>query len=230
MSTRHNLAELGQLAVDFRGDFPTEGTWYEEKFDGFRAFYFRGTDGQPRLFSRNGRPIEGVGHILSRLGMMEEAAGQPLFIDGEFQVSGTLEATKHWVERGHKLDRVAGVFRAFDMLPLWQWKAGGTEQRQIDRKVELLALFKATRAVPGDDWTWAEGSKGQPDPTRGAVEIVPDGWAIDGMHLLSEVRRVWTRGGEGVMLKDADAPYWRGRNDHWRKLKRENAGKWIARL
>ena len=40
---------------------------------------------------------------------MEEVAGEPLFFDAEFQVDGTLLATKAWCERGHKLGGSAGT-------------------------------------------------------------------------------------------------------------------------
>lgn len=67
---------------------------WEQKIDGWRALRFPGIDGKVRLWTRNGQTIEGAGHILHRLALMEQVAGEPMVFDGEFQLGGTLEATK----------------------------------------------------------------------------------------------------------------------------------------
>jgi hypothetical protein len=77
----------------------------EQKVDAFRALYLRNREGKPGLWTRNGYPIEGVGHILHQLAAMERIAGEPLMIDGEFCVGDgpdTLATTKAWCERDWK--------------------------------------------------------------------------------------------------------------------------------
>lgn len=125
--------QLCQLASGWKGPLPDGGALVEQKIDGFRALYFRGHDGQPKLWTRGGHRIEGVTHILHRLGQIEQSVGQALFIDGEFQVDGTLDATKRWCERGWKVGGEAGQFFAFDCMPEAEWRAGGTDRPVVER-------------------------------------------------------------------------------------------------
>ncbi|GAB7551592.1 hypothetical protein NRB_10900 [Novosphingobium sp. 11B] len=74
----------------------------ERKWDGWRALRFRGLDGKPRLWSRNGQPLNGADHIVHQLGLTERVAGVPLFLHGEIVVGGTLDATKRWFESGRR--------------------------------------------------------------------------------------------------------------------------------
>ena len=218
MNNRPN--ELCQLASVWRGDMPEHGCIAEEKIDGWRAIYIRDHTGQPALFTRNGHPIEGVGHILHRLGQIEEAVGEALFIDGEFQVDGTLAATKAWCEREWKCGGEAGRFFAFDCMPLKEWQRGGTYRPLVERKAILESL---SRQSQGDDWTWRQGSRGRDADTPPALVVLPDLWCADAADVRAEARRVWSRDGEGLMLKRDDSPYRRNRNDAWLKVKQGNA-------
>ena len=58
--------------------------------------------------------------------------------------------------------------------------------------------------------------------------IEPWQWAFDGYDVLAAARQGWLEGREGIMVKQADAPYQRNRNGHWLKVKVENASKWSA--
>ena len=200
---------------------------FEEKVDGWRAMFFRGHDGQPQLWTRNGHRIEGAEHILHRLTLLERSAGQPLFIDGEFQVDGSLEATKRWCESGWKLGGTAGIFHAFDCLPLVNWERGGWEKPLTYRKARLAELMRKVDEDTSLTWEWRRGSYGA-DDGRESVRLMPDGWAFDSGDVLDEARRVWAVGGEGLMLKDAEAPYQRNRNAAWLKVKPN--GPWTAAL
>ena len=218
------MSQLCQLATDWRGIVLAVGTMWEEKFDGWRACRFPGVDGKVRLWTRNGHPIGGIEHILYRLALMERVAGEPMFFDGEFQVDGTLEATKAWCERGWKYGGEAGVFHAFDALTLGEWCAGGSDMPLIDRKARLRDLAHAVEADPALSWEWRPGSRGRDE--SGAVRVVADGWAFDEAQVVEEAGRIWARGGEGLMLKDAESPYRRTRSHAWQKVKEENRRKW----
>lgn len=194
----------------------------ELKHDGFRCLFTRGIDGKPGLWTRNGMPIQGCDHILHRLTMFEESAGGPLFIDGELVVDGTLAATKAWVERGHKLGGEAGVFHAFDMLPYPDWRAGGSPTPLYARKSALQHLSAQVETEAANRWEWRPGSRGR-DDTAIPVRVVLDEWATDAADVLDLARRVWADNGEGVMVKDAEAPYCRTRNRSWLKVKSEAA-------
>jgi ATP-dependent DNA ligase len=219
------MRELCQLAADWRGTIPADGVMLEEKKDGWRALRFPGIDGKVRLWTRNGHPIEGAGHILHRLALMEQAAGEPMVFDGEFQVGGTLAATKAWCERGWRTGGEAGTFYAFDCLTLAEWRAGGADRPLHERKAQLQALSRVVDEDPALSWEWRAGSRGRDE--SGCVQVLADGWAFTAHDAVEEARRVWAAGGEGVMLKDAESPYRRNRNDAWQKVKAENAHKWL---
>lgn len=220
-----NLSQLCQLAIDFRGDVMPGGMMAEEKIDGFRAMFFRGRDGVQRLWSRNGHPIEGTEHIQHHLALMERVAGCPIFIDGEFQVDGTLAATKAWFERGHKFGGEAGVMHIFDVLTFVEWKSGRSEMPLYERKSWLEKLHRTVIEDPALSWDWRPGSRGR-DEGATPVIFARDEWIFDTRDAMDMARRIWARNGEGIMAKDPTAPYERGRNAHWLKVKKSNCQKW----
>lgn len=227
--------QLCQLVGDWRGDLPPGGAFASEKKDGWRAVFFTGADGTRRLWTRNGQPIEGAGHILSRLLAMERAAGERMVFDAEFQVGGSLAATKAWCERGWKAGGSAGHLFLFDALPMAEWRAGGSDVPLWQRKARLEQLVEATAPIPaaayeGKDplaWEWPAGSKGriEPDP----VSVIPDRWVNDAGDVLDYAQEIWAAGGEGVVVKAFDSPYQRRRSNDWMKVKAENRHKWIRK-
>lgn len=216
---RNRPRSLGQLAGRWRGSVPDGGIACEEKRDGWRALWFPGLDGKRRLWTRGGQPIEGADHIAHWLGLMEDAAGEAMMFDGEFQVDGTLAATKQWCERGWRAGGNAGRLYLFDAMPLSDWQAGGCDRPWIERKARLSEIMRDAAASPLS-WEWAPGSRGQ---GHGAppVEILADTWLFTADDVRDEANRVWALDGEGLMLKDPAAPYVRGRSDSWRKVKKD---------
>lgn len=189
----------------------------ERKHDGFRCLFFPGLDRQPGLWTRNGMPMPGAGHILSRLLEIEAAMGGQWMIDGEIVVGGTLAATKQHYDRGWRLGD-AGTFHAFDAVPLADWQQGFCDMPLFERKTALARAIAAT-APDASAWEWVQGSRGaghRADP----VEFVTDAWLFDAADVDAEARRVWALGHEGIMVKQADAPYIRARSDAWMKVKR----------
>lgn len=213
--------ELCQLASDWDGTVPEGGFMVDEKIDGWRAIYFPGRDGIWRLWTRNGMRLEGVDHILHRLAMLNQLGPQAYMLDGEIQVDGTLEATKAWFEKGWRTGGNRGVLHLFDICPIDAWRAGGWHKPQVERK----ELLKSLIADIPNDWEWREGSRGADE--RDCVRFLPDQWLLDQADVYAEVQRVWDAGGEGLMIKDAEAPYWRERNRYWQKCKLLNWKKWI---
>ena len=220
--------QLCQLASDWGGSLPAGGCLSEQKFNGWRCLYFTGIDNQPRLWTRNGIPLEGASHVFTRLQAMEAAAGEPMFFDGEIVVDGpdTLAATKAWFESGWKRGGDAGVFYAFDCLTMAEWRAGGSDMPLLDRKTRLKALYDASEP-DADEWTWPEGSRGAAPPT--SLVMVKDQWVFDERDVMAEAGRVWAAGGEGIVLKDPLAPYRRLRTSDWLKVKMANSHKWMRR-
>jgi ATP-dependent DNA ligase len=217
--------QLCQLAGDWRGDVPEGGLMAETKVDGWRCLRFAGIDGKARLWSRNGIPLDGADHVAYALDMIEKVAGEPQFIDGEIQVGGTLAATKAWFEGGYRRGGEAGTFYGFDCLTMAEWQAGGSDRPLYERKARLVALWQAVQDDPALSWEFRPGSKGD-DAWRRSVTILPDLWLADAGDVMAEARRAWAQGLEGLMLKDALAPYRRSRVQTWMKVKREGAHKW----
>lgn len=211
-------SELCQLAGRYAGHLPDGGAMAEEKIDGWRCLLFPGLDRQPGLWTRGGLPFRGADHILTRLVEIEAALGGPHMIDGEFQVGGTLAATKAHQERGWR-EGNAGALFAFDAVPLADWERGRCDIPLYERKAALRAAIEAT-APCADAWEWAEGSHGAGhgvDP----ISYLNDEWLLDAADVHAAAQRVWGAGGEGLVLKDPMASYVRARSDSWMKVKRE---------
>lgn len=217
--------QLCQIASDFRGRVLPHGMMLEQKINGIRGLVFQGIDGITRMFTRKGYFVEGTEHILYFLAHMERLASESMVWDGEFQVGCDRETTKRWVDFGWKQGGEAGHFYLFDCLPLSAWKAGGYLNPLYERKASLQALHKAV--VENDDlqWEFRPGSRGDDSWVR-SVSLLPDTWVFNAEGAISEARRIWADGGEGAVLKDAEAPYLRQRNGHFLTITRENALKW----
>lgn len=218
------MTALCMLSGDWRGDLPPDGLMGEVKHDGWRALWLPDITGRWGLWTRNGHPIEGIAHIAHRLAQMELIADEPMMFDAEFQVAGTLAATKHWCESGWRRGGESGVLRLFDAITVAEWRAGGSDVPLYQRKARLAALFDAAAADEALSWEWRPGSRGADDPE--CVRLVPDEWVNDADDVRDAANRVWAAGGEGLMLKDPMAPYRRKRSDAWQKVKRENQHKW----
>lgn len=219
--------QLAQLAGDWTGKVMPHGMMCEEKRDGFRGLVFQGIDSITRMFTRQGQFIEGTAHILYLLSHMERAAGEPMVWDGEYQVNGNLADTKRWAESGHKQGGEAGHFYLFDALPLSAWKRGGDPTPLYQRKARLQALYRAVIEDEALAWEFRPGSRGDDGWLRSAT-VLPDSWVFTPEGAIGEASRIWAEGGEGVMLKDVEAGYVRGRNSNFLKIKAENSHKWSA--
>lgn len=206
------------LASEWKGNPPFEyGCIADPKIDGWRATYFRGRDGQPKLWTRNGYPIEATGHILHKLAAMEAITGEQMVFDGEFQVDGCLSATKRHCESGYKLGAEAGTFFAFDCLTEAEWRANDCGRPIIERKAMLASLFNESERLK-DDWEWRPGTYGK-EPDSPIVEIIAGEWCNDVQEIMDLANRVWIAGGEGLVIKDPESPYRRERSKDWLKVK-----------
>lgn len=88
----------------------------------------------------------------------------------------------------------------------------------------MQQLAGQVRDDPALSWDWRPRSYGGDDPD--AVQVLKDEWAFSESDVHDMVRRVWAEGGEGVMLKDPEAPYRRNRNATWQKVKLPNWKRW----
>lgn len=210
---------LCQLLGNFAGEVWPDGALTFEKLNGWRALHFTGRDGTRRLWSRQGMPLEGVGHIVHRLRQMERAAGERMMFDGELIVGGpvgdTLARTKAWCESGWKKGGEAGRLHVFDCLTQAEWEAGGTDRPLVERQAMLADLVATT----ADEWDWRPGARGPDDPT--AVQMVPCLGRMGTLGIVEEAQAIWARGGEGVVVKAPNSPYRRHRSKDWLKLRQD---------
>lgn len=212
---------LCQLAGSWDGNTLPPAAVTQEKRDGWRALYVRDWKGRPGLYTRGGHEIHGVDHILHDLAAWERHAGQRMFFDGEFMVgegATTLTQTKAWCERGWKLGGTAGRFHLFDGFAWDDWQRGGTDLPWHERNRRLRCLADAVAADEAHAWEWRPGSRGGDDGQP--VILEPSHHAYTMQCVLDHARQVWAGQGEGVMLKDWNAPYRLGRNRGWLKIGR----------
>ena len=210
--------ELCQLVGNYAGALPN-GDWFAmEKIDGWRCLYFAGKDGRKGLWTRNGIPIQGGGHIIHKLQLMEQISGESLFFDGEFVVGGTLASTKSWCERDWKGGGEAGTLHLFDCFTQAEWEQGGTERPLYERLRQLSDLYGQLEASPLS-WEWRERTRGKEPP---GPHVTPLSWEYVATHAdaMDMANRVWCRGGEGLVLKRAEAGYTRARSNEWLKVKK----------
>jgi ATP-dependent DNA ligase len=210
--------ELVQLAGEWRGGLPNDGTMVEEKLDGVRAYYLGNT-----LRTREGVEIGGVGHILHRLAGIERAYGRPLMLDGEFIAPGGFQATLKHIAQGLRAPE-QGTLHLFDCLHADEWQANDCDRPLYERKA-MLARLVGIQSDGDDGWTWRAGTYGK-ELDAPPVAIIPDVWCGTQADVEQMTAEIWARGGEGVMLKDAESVYRRERSNTWRKYKRNG---WATR-
>ncbi len=204
MSTR----ELVQLATDWDGDVPAGGCWAEEKYNGIRALYI-GAD----LVTREGVTIHGTDHIRAALSELERIAGVPTVFDGEFVAGGSFDATLSHFGRGARASN-AGTLHLFDALPFADWRRGGTDEPLHERAKRLgglLAEWQTARAP----LSWECEGRADAEP----LAIVESHWLNDRAEIDAAASEIWARGGEGIVIKDAESGYVRGRTRAWQKVK-----------
>jgi len=212
-------ASLCQLAGVYCGNIgDPAGIWCEPKIDGVRACWIDGT----LLSGREGATMHGVEHIAERLRRLERAAGRPMFFDGEYQVDGDYRATMRHM--GHKARaQQEGSLWLFDAVPLDRWRADDDDRPLYARKAALTSWVAAVEREDGEgglSWEWAAGTHGRA-ARRDAVRLMPDEWLSEAAAVAARATEVWAAGGEGLVLKDAEAPYRRNRSMAWQKVKRE---------
>jgi len=189
--------ELCQLLADYRVDLPAmEGMICEEKIDGWRMLRING-----ELVSRQGSPLSGIDHISAELDRLEQHLGLEIFVDGEIQIGGSLDATReHFQSRGRNGN--AGVLSVFDVLPMSVWRGDVSSEPLTARRSMLDALA------------------GVLDPE--IVRIVP--WTI--LETTTEIeefaRDVIGGGGEGLVIKCPNSTYERRRTSTWLKIKTQH--------
>lgn len=168
------------------------GRWIiEPKLDGLRMVVLDG-----RAYTRNGRQIETVGHILRELG---GDVARNWVLDGEVMGASDFDESSGSIRRKSTGENRDIYYNVFDAVPAHRWAARQTDVLGV-RKRELAELVIQSRSV----------------------RMVP--WEVLGTNPSTEelfARRdaLIAEGFEGAMLKNLDAPYEFKRGDNLLKLK-----------
>lgn len=173
-----------QLAVDWDGKDVYGEARVEPKFDGVRGLLFVYGGEAPvshSALSRNGKPLNNVGHILNELAS-KVPAGEAYVFDGElFNQSWA----RSMVVRGDEKGDATSQFRAFDIIPLNEFTSHST-QEPLSIRLRRLEYFilgcKHTTYVPGTPVSTAE-------------------------EALSVTADLIGQGYEGGVMKNLEAPY-----------------------
>lgn len=148
-----------------------------------------------RIVTRNALPLNAALHCRPILDALEEVYGQPMVFDGEYVEHEGIEATL----AAHKRGVGAGVLWLFDAVPFDEWKRDRFTQKLSLRRG---LLDNAMRQVSSPFVGLLKHD------TVTAEEVMP----------LAEY--AWKQGHEGIVVKDADSVYFRGRSKAWSKVKR----------
>lgn len=170
------------------------GNWEAElKLDGYRCLHIDG-----RMVTAEGVPFDAATHVLPWIRKMEEIAGRPLFLDGEYVEEAGYDATAAAFQAG----RGSGTFWIHDLVPLEAWQTGNPiTMPRHRRRAAAEILISQVRS-----------------PFIGFIKSVP----IAPSNAQRIAQSVIELGAEGLVLKRHDGVYMRGSGmGDWLKVKNE---------
>jgi DNA ligase-1 len=158
------------------------------------------------LHSRNGKVFENFAHIENEIAMAFKDVEEDCVLDGEI-TSDTFQSLMTQVHRKKNANASDAVFNVFDYIPLKQFLAGKYPTSQTTRRRYLQSLMVTIFPEMGGHVKHLEF-------------IEADLNTDEGKELLETMRdHAAQLGLEGVMVKDANAPYECKRTDAWLKIK-----------
>lgn len=157
------------------------------------------------LFSRNGKVFENFPHIQEQLAMSSVDLEGDWVLDGEI-TSSTFQDLMTQVHRKKDANAGDAIFNVFDFLPLDAFLKGTWDWKQERRSRDLRGFM---------------GNFIHDSPNVKVLEHwVADLDTNEGRDMLEKMRdKAADLGLEGVMVKDADAPYECKRTASWLKIK-----------
>ena len=165
----------------------------EPKLDGLRGVAFKG-----KMYTRNGRIIESVDHVLEELRVFEDTD----VFDGEIMGAKDFDESSGDIRRKGEGPNKELYYNVFDVVDLEGWMNRDTYslRKRKERLDEIFELsdFKYVRRVP---WT-----KMNLNPTAVDVVAAGDAYIADGY--------------EGAMIKNLDSQYIFDRSKALLKVKR----------
>lgn len=181
---------LAQQPVDYDAAHHPRRAYAELKVDGYRCCWI-----DDRLVTLNGQPFNSALHCRPALEKIQREFGEPVMIDGEYLEPLGYDATAAAFRKGQG----AGVFWVFDIVPLSEWMTDSCAEPYWVRKAAVRSLITSVRSE-----------------FVGALFETPVASPQSANAIFKAVR---ARGLEGIVVKDADAPYRRRRDRSWMRLK-----------
>ena len=175
------------------------------KLDGVRVLAVI-RNGNVTLHSRNGKVFENFAHIENQIRAATKDLDEAWVLDGEI-TSSTFQDLMKQVHRKRDADATDAVYNLFDIVPLRSFQNGRDDLAQIRRSEFLRDFMDLFRSAECDNIRMLDFT---------AVDLDTE----EGMEVLNTMRsQAKDMGLEGVMVKDADAPYECKRTTAWLKLK-----------
>lgn len=162
------------------------------KVDGIRAIYV-----DTSIVSREALPLDCALHCLPALADLEQLYGQRMVFDGEYLEPEGFQATIAAMRRGEG----TGTIWLFDAVPYEEWRTNRFTER-LDDRVDKLCRMEERLNSP---FVRSLGLTPVPSPESAQ----------------SYAETEWARGGEGIVVKDSRALYYRGKSSLWLKLKKK---------
>lgn len=177
----------------------------EVKLDGVRVITIVYPDGRVDMFSRNGKELVNFPHITEQFASIANTLVEPWVYDGEI-MSGSFQDLMKQVHRKSDVKANDAVLHLFDCLPLEhfeQEKWNATQEFRSNHLKEFMSQHQSAL----------------PNVAMVGQELV-DLDSVEGQKRYKEINAAAIAGGyEGIMLKDANAPYECKRSVAWLKLK-----------
>ena len=193
----------GQKYADHKHKLVGKEIIITEKIDGVRTVAIIDENGDVKFYSRQGKEFEGLVEIESAIKMLEL---KNIVLDGETTILNqdgleSKEVFKRTMEiMGSKTESKTGLlYNVFDCMPLSAFKAGVCKTSAKARKQYFKEKYKA--ATSEKTTMWYETLK----------YINPLPIIYSGEYIESIIKKIHNsiieRGGEGVMINVASAPY-----------------------
>lgn len=203
--------------ADYAGTVPA-AYYIETKIDGWRAIGLGGK--APQLLTQGGAVIEGAQPFIDVLQTLEKTLGEPYMFDGELVAGADFEETSRNIKAG-TLD--CAVWHIFDAMPLAQWRRGGCDLG-YDMRRRILEQAFADRTGRSSACVINHGPV--------AVALLQRAGPFAGVDVADKVFEIAReKGAEGVVYKDAEAPYVNGKvSGWWRRKVRETLDLRVLRM
>lgn len=216
INTAVKKAKRDELAVPlFECQLAHDGANHENKLKGKKLLDYKLDGvrvlavvrrGSVTLHSRNGKIFENFKHIEEQLIRASRDLEAEWVLDGEI-TSASFQSLMTQVHRKRDADASDAVFNVFDLIPLQAFLSGKDEVLQKVRSATLRDFMGHIREANCENIQALDYKE---------VDLDTE----EGQEMLSFMRsNAKDLGLEGVMVKDADAPYECKRTTAWLKLK-----------